>query len=75
MPAPQLDFGHPWAELLIPRCVNCAQNVSVCEVPFMGEERGRGRVVCVWESKILIIPSQEKQPANNNYWAASEHGT
>lgn len=32
-------------------------------------------VVCAWEPKILIIPSQEKQPANNNYWAASERGT
>lgn len=30
------------------------------------------QALCVWESKGLIMLSQEKQLANNNYWAASE---
>lgn len=29
------------------------------------------QVLCVWDSKGLIMLSQEKQLANNNYWAAS----
>lgn len=42
------------------------------EVPFTGDESGRHMGGVCMAIKGLIMLSQEKQPANNNSWAASE---
>lgn len=70
---PNCALGHSWAGLLIPGCVNCPECEWAMKKSLLQERRVAGmRTVCVWVSKVLFMLSQEKQPANNNYWATSE---
>lgn len=73
VPKIQLYFSALGGWAAHPLCLECEW---VIRKSLSLERRVAGtQVLCVWESKGLIMLSQEKQLANNNYWAASEFRT